>query len=242
MSSHCSPEAAAAAVNPPADYRGIVRAGLWDNNAVFGQMLSLCPTMAVTTGATNGLGMGMATLVVLVASNVLVAGCSRIITKEVRIPTYVLIIATIVTLVDMVVNAWMHELYKSLGLFLPLIVVNCLILGRAESFASKNRLLPALVDGLAMGIGFVLALTVIGAVRELLGSGTVFANASLLLGPAFAFMELRVAPTDYPGMLMMILPPGGFFAVGFLLAAKRLIEGRRRSPAASGAVVGEGAA
>lgn len=220
------------------DYRGIVRAGLWDNNAVFGQMLSLCPTMAVTAGATNGLGMGLTTLVVLVASNVLVALFSRMITNEVRIPTYVLVIATVVTLVDMSLNAWMHELYKSLGLFLPLIVVNCLILGRAEAFAAKNRPLPALVDGVAMGMGFTLALTVIGIVRELFGSGTVFANASVLLGPGFSFMELRVAPADYPGVLMAILPPGGFLTVGFLLAAKRRVEARRRAAVSTPAPAG----
>lgn len=224
-----------------ARYRRIVRTGLWDDNVVFGQMLSLCPTMALTTSATNGLGMGLATLAVLAVTNVLVSAFSRVITSEVRIPTYVLIIATVVTLVDMAINAWMHELYKVLGLFLPLIVVNCLILGRAESFASKNKPLPSLIDGLAMGLGFALALTLIGAVREALGSGTVFANASLLLGPAFSFLEVRLAPPDYPGMLLMILPPGGFLAVGFLLAGKRLIETRRRQPAAT-AAVGEGAA
>ncbi|MBW7849582.1 MAG: electron transport complex subunit E [Rhodospirillales bacterium] len=211
------------------DARSLVRAGLWDNNAVFGQMLSLCPTMALTTSATNGFGMGMATLAVLTVSNLLVATLRGVITAEVRIPAYVLIIATVVTVVDLSINAWMHELYKVLGLFLPLIVVNCLILGRAESFASKVSVWPALVDGLAMGVGFTLALTVIGAVREVIGSGTLFADASLLFGRAFEVIELTLF-SDYPGTLMAILPPGGFLAVGFLLAGKRLIDGRLQSP------------
>ncbi len=212
-------------------YRHIVSDGLWHNNAVFGQMLSLCPTMAVTTTATNGLGMGLATLVVIAASNLLVAALRGVITSEVRIPTFILIIATLVTLLDMGMNAWAHELHKALGLFLPLIVVNCLILGRAESFASKTTPLPALVDGLAMGVGFTVALVAIGAVREVIGSGTLFANAALLLGPGFSFLEMRLPVADYPGVLVMILPPGGFFAVGFLLAAKRLIDERRAKAA-----------
>lgn len=213
------------------DYRSIARAGIWDNNVVFGQMLSLCPTMALTTSATNGMGMGLATLAVLMMTNLLVASLRGLITAEVRIPAYVLIIATVVTVVDMAINAWMHELYKVLGLFLPLIVVNCLILGRAESFASKVSPLPALADGLAMGLGFTLSLTVIGAVREVIGSGTLFANASLLLGPAFRFLE-TVLVADYPGALVAILPPGGFLAVGLLLAGKRLLDQRLKASAA----------
>lgn len=209
-----------------AEYRTIVRQGLWDNNVVFGQMLSLCPTLAVTSSATNGLGMGAATLAVVTMSNVLVAALRRFITPEVRIPAFVLIIATLVTIVDMAMNAWVHELYKVLGLFIPLIVVNCLILGRAESFASKNGVLASAVDGLAMGAGFALSLTVVGGIREVLGTGTLFANASGLLGPAFTFLEMRLVPADFPNMLVMILPPGGFLVVGTLLAAKRLIDRR----------------
>ncbi|MBI1207295.1 MAG: RnfABCDGE type electron transport complex subunit E [Azospirillum sp.] len=215
-------------------YRDIVKAGVWEQNAVLGQMLSLCPTMAVTSGATNGLGMGLATMTVLALTNLLVAGLRSFITPEVRIPAFVLIIATVVTLVEMSLNAWLHELYKVLGLFVPLIVVNCLILGRAESFASKQPVLPSIVDGLAMGAGFSLALTLIGAIREILGSGTLFANASVMLGPAFSFLEMKVIP-DYQGMLVMILPPGGFLTVGFLLAGKRALEaraGKRRAAAA----------
>ncbi len=215
------------------DLRTIVGDGLWHRNAVFGQMLSLCPTMAVTNTATNGLGMGLATLVVLTGSNLLVAGLRRTIPTDIRIPAFVLVIATLVTVVELVMNAWLHELFKVLGLFIPLIVVNCLILGRAESFASRHTVPAALVDALAMGFGFTAALVVIGAVRELLGSGTLFADAARLLGPGFAFLEVEVIP-DFAGVLVMVLPPGGFLALGFLLAGKRLLDrraARRRVPA-----------
>lgn len=207
------------------DYKQIVRNGLWDNNVVFSQMLALCPLLAVTGTATNGLGMGLATLVVMVLSGLVISMLRGIITQEVRIPVFVLIIAAIVTLVDMSMNAWLHDLHKVLGLFVPLIVTNCAILGRAESFAFKNDMMPSLVDGLMMGFGFTLALVILGATREIIGSGTLFANAPLLLGESFSFLELTLIP-EYRGFLLMILPPGGFLVLGFLLAAKRLIDQR----------------
>ncbi len=205
------------------DYKSIIRDGLWDNNIVFSQSLALCPLLAVTGTATNGLGMGAATTVVLVLSSLMVALFRGIISPEVRIPVFVLIIATIVTLVDMSMNAWMHDLHKVLGLFIPLIVTNCAILGRAESYASKNAALPAVTDGFMMGLGFTLVLVMLGAARELLGSGTLFDNAELLLGKRFAFMELTLIP-DYRGFLVAILPPGGFLILGFLLAGKRVLD------------------
>lgn len=208
------------------DYARITRDGLWDNNVVFAQMLALCPTLAVTGTATNGLGMGLATTAVLVASNMLISALRRFISPDVRIPVYIVFIATLVTLVDMSLNAWVHELYKVLGLFIALIVVNCAILGRAESFAAKNPVVASAVDGLMMGLGFTAALVAIGGVREILGSGTLFANAHLLLGQAFAFLELKIIP-EYRGFLLMILPPGGFMAVGFLLAGKRALDSHR---------------
>ena len=207
------------------NYRKIVRDGLWDNNVVFSQLLALCPLLAVTGTATNGLGMGLASLVVMMVSGLVIAIFRGMITPDVRIPVFVLLIATIVTLVDMTMNAWVHDLHKILGLFIPLIVTNCAILGRAESFASKNNVMPAMMDGLMMGLGFTLALVTLGAVREVLGSGTLFANASLLLGNAFSFMELTLIP-DYKGFLLMILPPGGFLVLGFLLAGKRILDTR----------------
>ncbi len=216
-------------------YAHITREGLWNNNVVFAQMLALCPTLAVTSSATNGLGMGLATTAVLLLSNVIVSSVRHLVSPEVRIPVYIVLIATLVTLVDMSLNAWAHELYKVLGLFIALIVVNCAILGRAEAFASKNNMLDSALDGLMMGLGFTASLVVIGGVREVLGSGTLFANAHLLLGPAFAFLEITIVP-DYKGFLLMILPPGGFLVVGLLLAAKRVLDQRRAERAEIAAV------
>ncbi|MBK1649930.1 electron transport complex subunit RsxE [Rhabdochromatium marinum] len=203
----------------------MTRDGLWDNNVVFAQALALCPLLAVTSTATNGLGLGLASTFVLVLSGFTIALLRGIITPQVRIPVFVLVIATLVTLVDLGMNAWMHDLHKVLGLFIPLIVTNCAILGRAESFASRQPVLPAAFDGLMMGLGFTLVLVVLGAVREIIGFGTLFANASLLLGEGLHFLELTLIP-DYRGFLLMILPPGGFLALGFLLAGKRLIDRR----------------
>ncbi len=207
------------------DYKTLVKDGLWDNNGVFSMMLGLCPAMAMTTSATNGLGMGLATTAVMAAANCLVSVFRNFITSEVRIPVFILISAAMVTMVDLAMNAWLHELYKVLGLFIPLIVVNCLPMARFEAFASKSPPLPALVDGLFMGLGFTLALVAIGAVREVIGSGTLFADASLLLGPAFKVIELRLLPAE-AGVLMMILPPGAFLTTGLLVVAKRLIDQR----------------
>jgi electron transport complex protein RnfE len=214
---------------PKTDWVRIAKDGSWDNNVVLAQSLALCPLLAVTGTATNGLGLGLASGFVLVLSGLLVSVLRGIITPEVRIPVFVLIIAALVTLVDLGMNAWMHDLHKVLGLFIPLIVTNCAILGRAESFASRNRVLPSAFDGLMMGVGFTLVLVALGAVREVIGSGTLFANASMLLGEGMRFLELTVIP-DYRGFLLMILPPGGFIALGFLLAGKRLLE-RTRLPA-----------
>lgn len=197
--------------------------GLWDNNIVTVQNLALCPLLAVTGTATNGLGMGLATIVVLVTSNALISSVREIIPQAIRIPVFVLLIAGIVTLIDMVMNAWLHDLYKVLGLFIPLIVTNCAILGRAESFASRNPVPAAAFDGLVMGLGFTWALVALGAVREILASGTLFANAALLLGDALRGLETTVIP-DFKGFLVMALPPGGFLAVGFIVAGKRFID------------------
>lgn len=206
------------------NFGSIMKEGLWDRNVVFSQLLAMCPAMAVTTSGTNGLGMGLATTAVLVASNSLVSMIRHTVSTQVRIPVFVVLIATLVTIVDMAMNAWMHDLYKVLGLFIALIVVNCAILGRAESFAAKSGILASAADGLAMGLGFTGALVLIGLIREFLGSGTLFANASGLLGPSFAFLEVKIP--DYGGALLMILPPGGFAVLGFLLAGKRVLEKR----------------
>ncbi|MDZ7622108.1 MAG: electron transport complex subunit E [Candidatus Competibacteraceae bacterium] len=221
------------------DYRGIFADGLWRNNVVFAQMLALCPLMAVTSSATNGLGMGLATTAVLLTANIVIASLRHLIAQEVRIPVFILLIAGLVTLADMMINAWLHELYKVLGLFIPLIVVNCAVLGRAESFASRQPVLASAADGLAMGLGMTLAMVVIGGCREILGSATLFAQASLLLGDGFAFLETTLI-RDYKGFLLMLLPPGGFLVLGFLLAGKRVMEQRReRVKSAAAAVAGQ---
>lgn len=213
-------------------YSRLLRDGLWDNNVVFVQMLALCPTLAVTGSATNGLGMGLATTAVLTFSNLLIASLRHYISAEVRLPVYIVLIATLVTLVDMGLNAWWHELYKVLGLFIALIVVNCAILGRAEAFASKHPVWPAALDGLMTGLGFTAALVILGAVREMLGSGTLFAQAHLLLGDSLAGLEMTLVP-GYRGFLLMLLPPGGFLVLGFLLAGKRALD-RRRAESSAG--------
>lgn len=207
-------------------YKRLARDGLWQNNIVLVQNLALCPLLAVTGTATNGLGMGLATLVVLVVSNGVISLNRRLIPAEVRIPVFVLLIAGLVTLVDMAMNAWMHQMHKVLGLFIPLIVTNCAILGRAESYASKNTLALSLWDGLMTGAGFTLVLVLLGAAREIVSSGTLFANASLLLGEMFSFLELTLIP-DYKGFLLMALPPGGFIMLALLIVGKRLIDSRR---------------
>ena len=202
-------------------YRKLLTDGLWRNNVIFTQLLALCPLMAVTTTATNGLGMGLVTMVVLIASNVLVSMIRNWVPNSIRIPIFTLLIAALVTLVDQAMNAWLHDLHRVLGLFIALIVVNCAILGRAEAFAIKNRPLASAADGLGIGLGFTLALVIVGGCREVIGSGTLFAGASLLLGPHFKFMELTLLP-GYRGFLLMMLPPGGFIMLGLILSAIRL--------------------
>ena len=189
------------------------RKGFWRENAVFRLLLGLCPALAVTTSAENGLGRGLATTFVLVCSNIVVSSLRKVIPAKVRIPSFIVVIASFVTVVQLCMEAYFYDLYKALGIFIPLIVVNCLILGRAEAFASRNRLFPAVADGVGMGLGFTLALFVLGAVRELFGSGT-------LLGYA-------VFGSGYQPLILMILPPGAFIAMGLLLAAMNLIDTNR---------------
>jgi len=187
---------------------------LWQNNAVFRLLLGLCPALAVTTSAENGLGMGLATTFVLVCSNIVVSSLRKVIPAKVRIPSFIVVIASFVTVVQLCMEAYFYDLYKALGIFIPLIVVNCLILGRAEAFASKNRLVPAVVDGVGMGLGFTLALFVLGSVRELFGSG--------------ALLGYSVFGPDYQPLLLMILPPGAFIAMGLLLAVMNKLDARHK--------------
>lgn len=206
-----------------APYGRIVRDGLWDNNVPLGQMLALCPALATTTSATNGLGMGLATVAVMVICSLAVALLRNFIAPQVRIPVFVTLIAGAVTLVDMALNAWMHSLYQVLGIYIALIVSNCAVLGRVEVFAAKQPVLASVVDAASMGLGFTWVLVLMGGIREILGSGTLFAHASILLGPHFTWMETTVIP-GYQGILVMILPPGAFLVLGVLLALKRKVD------------------
>ena len=180
-------------------YNGIVK-----ENPTFVLMLGMCPTLAVTTSAINGLGMGLATTVVLVMSNMLISLLRKVIPDGVRMPAYIVIVASFVTIVQMVLQAYVTSLYDALGLYIPLIVVNCIILGRAESYASKNKVIPSIFDGLGMGLGFTIGLTSIGIVRELIGTGKIF--------------NLQLLPKSYEGVSIFILAPGAFLVLAFLCA------------------------
>jgi electron transport complex protein RnfE len=206
-------------------YGGIIRDGLWNNNQALVALLGLCPLLAVTNTAINGLGLGMATTLVLVCSNGTVSLIRNLVRPEIRLPVFVLVIASFVTTVELVMNAWFYELYKILGIFIPLIVTNCTIIGRAEAFASKNTLGRALVDGLSIGIGFTLVLVILGGMREFIGMGTLFSQAHLMFGEAARGLTLSLGE-DFKGLLVAILPPGAFIGLGFLIAIKNLIDDR----------------
>ena len=204
-------------------YTKIISDGLWNNNPGLVQLLGLCPLLAITTSAINGLGLGLATTLTLVTTNVTVSLSRKLIRPEVRIPVFVLLIASVVTTIELGMNAWFHGLYNVLGIFIPLIVVNCNIIGRAEAFASKNPVDRALLDGLAMGIGFTLVLITLGGLRELIGHGTLFAQAQLMFGEAGRALTLTLIE-NYRGFLLAILPPGAFIGLGLMIAAKNVIN------------------
>ncbi|MGD2137241.1 MAG: electron transport complex subunit E [Gammaproteobacteria bacterium] len=212
-------------------YSYILKQGLWKNNSGLVQLLGLCPLLAVTTTAINGLGLGLATTLTLVTSNVTVSLIRRLVRPEVRIPVFVLVIASAVTIIELSMNAWLHELYKILGIFIPLIVTNCVIIGRAESFASRNTVDRALVDGLAMGIGFTLVLVTLGGMREIIGQGTLLGHAHLMFGDFGNRLTLTLIE-DYRGFLLAILPPGAFLGLGFLIAGMNIINARFEKKAA----------
>ncbi len=219
----------------------IIKDGLWTNNPALVQVLGLCPLLAVTSTVVNAIGLGLATLMVLIGSNLAVSLIRNFVQESVRLPAFVMIIASYVTCAELLMQAYAYELYQILGIFIPLIVTNCAILGRADAFASKNAPGPAILDGTMMGIGFLLVLIVLGGLRELLGQGTLFASMDLLMGPVAADWVIR--PFDqYPDMLFMVLPPGAFVGLGLLIAIKngidRRIKARRQAnaqqPIASG--------
>ena len=216
------------------NYKKILSDGLWTNNAGLVQLLGLCPLLAVSNTTINGLGLGLATTLTLILSNSAVSIIRDFAKPEIRIPVFVLIIASIVTIIEFSMNAWLHDLYLILGIFIPLIVTNCAIIGRAEAFASRNTLPAAALDGLAMGIGFTLLLVLLGSLRELIGSGTLLANAHLLFGDVAKDWVFSLGD-DYKGALIAILPPGAFFALGLIVAIKNIID-KKFKPALSAAV------
>ena len=208
-------------------YTEISRNGLWNNNVALVQLLGLCPLLAVTGTVINGLGLGLATLITLVTSNVVVSIIRHWVRPEVRVPVFVLIIASIVTTIELSMNAWFHDLYKVLGIFIPLIVTNCSILARAEAYASKNKILPSAMDGFMMGFGFMLVLVILGAMREALGRGTLLSDAHLMFGEVARNWTI-VLVDDYSGLLLAILPPGAFIGLGLIIAIKNVIDRRSK--------------
>ncbi|MDO6561278.1 electron transport complex subunit E [Paraglaciecola chathamensis] len=199
--------------------------GLWKNNPALVQLLGLCPLLAVTATITNGLGLGLATTLVLIGSNATVSIIRNWVPNEIRIPIFVMIIAAFVTIVQLLMNAYTFELYQALGIFIPLIVTNCAIIGRAEAYASKNPLSYAAFDGFMMGLGFTVVLVFLGAIRELLGYGTLFAGAELLLGEWATSLKITVFTSESP-FLLAILPPGAFLGMGLLIALKNVLDKR----------------
>jgi len=207
--------------------REITRNGLWDNNVALVQLLGLCPLLAVTSTVVNGIGLGIATLITLVMSNTIVSLIRGFVRNEVRLPVFVLIIASVVTMIELAMKALFYDLFLVLGIFIPLIVTNCAIIGRAEGFASRNPVGPAALDGLMMGLGFLVVLTLLGALREIIGFGTLFANAQLMFGAGAENLTIELNP-DYPGFLLAILPPGAFFGLAILIVCKNWLDLRPR--------------
>jgi len=213
-------------------YREIIKEGLWNNNQALVALLGLCPLLAVSNTLVNGMGLGIATTLVLVASNTTVSLIRNWVRQEVRLPVFVLVIASFVTAVELSMNAWFHELYMILGIFIPLIVTNCVIIARAESFASKNHVGRSLLDGLSMGVGFTLVLVALGAMREVIGHGTLFAQAELMFGEGAQWLTITLID-GYRGFLLAILPPGAFIGLGLLIALKNVIDRRADKRAAT---------
>lgn len=201
----------------------ITQNGLWTNNVALVQLLGLCPLLAVTNTTINGVGLGLATMVTLILSNTLVSLIRGFVRSEVRLPVFVLIIACVVTVIELLMKAFFYDLFLVLGIFIPLIVTNCAIIGRAEGFASRNPVGASALDGFMMGLGFLAVLTLLGAMREVIGSGTLLANAHLMFGESANALTITLNE-DYSGFLLAILPPGAFFGLAILIAVKNAID------------------
>ena len=205
------------------NYRELTINGLWKNNPALVQLLGLCPLLAVTASVVNALSLGIASMLVLIGSNFAVSLFRNFIPSAVRLPIYVMIIAALVTSIELAMQALTYELYLILGIFIPLIVTNCIIMGRAEAFAAKNSVAASLYDGFIMGLGFTIVLVLLGAIREILGAGTLFADMQLLFGPVAQGWKIVIF-TDYVGFLFAILPPGAFVGLGLLIAVKNWLD------------------
>ena len=204
-------------------YKDIAWNGLWKQNTILAQVLGLCPLLAVSTSLVTAVSLGLATILVMMLSNFAISALRALIPYEIRIPVFILIIAALVTVVDLAFNAFLHDLYLVLGIFIPLIVTNCIVLARVEAFAAKNGLRASTLDGLMMGIGFVWVIALLGAVRELIGQGTLFSGIEMIV-PTLS--GIQVLPNDYPGFLIAMLPPGAFFVLGLLIAGRNWLDAR----------------
>ena len=214
-------------------YKDIAHNGIWKQNTSLVQLLGLCPLLAVSTTFVNGVSLAIATIFVMALASGVVASVRSFIPREIRIPVFILIIAALVTMVDLSMNAWLHELYLVLGIFIPLIVVNCIVLARVEAFAAKNTPLIAAWDGAMMGVGMVVAIAVLGGLREVIGSGMLFSGIEMVIPGTRA---LQLLPENYPGFLVAILPPGAFLVLGFMIAGRNWLDARaaeRSRPAAA---------
>jgi electron transport complex protein RnfE len=204
-------------------FKEIAWNGIWKQNTALIQLLGMCPLLAMSNSVVNGVGLGLATVFVMAMSNLIVSALRSLIPYEIRIPVFILIIAALVTITDLAMNAYLHDLYLVLGIFIPLIVTNCIVLARVEAFAAKNPVIASTVDGAAMALGLTSVLAVLGAIRELIGTGALFSGIEMVIPSAHA---IQILPADYPGLLVAILPPGAFFVLGMLIAGRNWLDAR----------------
>lgn len=204
-------------------WKDIALNGIWKQNTLLAQLLGLCPLLAVSTTLVNAVSLGLATILVMMLANLAISGLRALIPYEIRIPVFVLVIAALVTVIDLSFNAYLHDMYLVLGIFIPLIVTNCIVLARVEAFAAKNGLVTSTLDGLAMGAGFLWVIGLIGGIREIIGQGTLFSGIEMIF-PTLS--GIQILPADYPGFLIMVLPPGAFFTLGLLIAGRNWLEAR----------------
>ncbi|MCL2344415.1 MAG: electron transport complex subunit E [Desulfobulbus sp.] len=208
------------------EFRAIANNGIWKQNSSLVQVLGMCPLLAVTTNAVNGIMLSLATILVMALSNLAVALLRNLIPHEIRIPVFILIVASLVTIIDLLFAAFLHELYLVLGIFIPLIVTNCIVLARVEAFAAKNPPLQSMFDGMFMGVGMLWTLALLGGLRELIGAGTLFSGIEMVIA---GLQPLRLLPESYPGFLLAVLPPGAFILLGCLIAGKNWMDARLRA-------------